>query len=279
MAAASSSSRVKKSHVFPSFHGPDVRRGFLSHLHKYFTTNKITAFKDQEMERGNTIGPMLVQAIREATVSIVVLSTNYASSSWCLDELVEILKCKEVSGQIVMPVFYEVDPSDVRKQRGDVGIAFEKSCQGRTEEEKQRWSRALADVATIAGEHSINWTDEAAMLEKLSRDVSNKLKVELLKEQFRSLDVDQTGFISVPELRYAMESIGEKITGDEVKEMIREVDLDGDGRLNYDEFAKVMMAKDGSQITDDEVKSAIQGGDVDGDGRLNYDEFVKVMIK
>ncbi|VVA93235.1 unnamed protein product [Arabis nemorensis] len=269
------------------------------------------------MERGNTIGPMLVKAIREATVSIVLMSKNYASSSWCLDELVEILNCKDASGQIVMPVFYEVDPSDVRKQKGDFGIAFQRSCQGRTEEDKQRWSKAL--------------TDEAAMLEKLSTDVSNKLKVELIKEQFRSLDVDHSGFISVPDLRYAMESIGEKITDDQVKEMIREVDLDGDGRLNYDEFTKVMMAKmsdeerarakkfatdvtlskeaeeemralfmfgdidkngfiteaefryvmtrDGSKITDDEVKNAIQGADVDGDGRLSYDEFVKVMIK
>ncbi|KAL1203796.1 Disease resistance protein RML1A [Cardamine amara subsp. amara] len=295
MAASSSSSHVKRFHVFPSFHGPDVRRGFLSHLHKYFTINGITAFKDQEMERGNTIGPMLVQAIREATVSIVLLSKNYASSSWCLDELVEILKCKEASGQIVMPVFYEVDPSDVRKQRGDFGIAFQKSCDGRTEEDKQRWSKALAYVATIAGEHSINWTDEAAMLEKLSTDVSNKLKVELLKEQFRSLDEDQSGFISVPELRYAMESIGEKITDDEVKEMIREVDLDGDGRLNYDEFAKVMMAKMSdeerarakkfatdvklSKEAEEAMRDLFMFGDLDKNGFITEAEFRYVMTR
>ncbi|KAL0741633.1 hypothetical protein Bca4012_083146 [Brassica carinata] len=152
-----SSSLIKRYHVFPSFHSPDVRRGFLSHLHHQFTSKGITTFKDQEIERGHTIKPELVQAIRESRVSIVLLSKNYASSSWCLDELVEILNCKEASGQIVMTIFYEVDPSDVRKQTGDFGKAFEKTCEKKTEEDKKRWKEALAYVATIAGEHSLNW--------------------------------------------------------------------------------------------------------------------------
>lgn len=159
MASSSSSSlsHIKRYHVFPSFHGPDVRRGFLSHLHNHFGTKGITTFKDQKIQRGHTIGPELVQAIRESRLSIVVLSQNYASSSWCLDELVEILKCKEDLGQLVMAIFYNVDPSDVRKQRGAFGKAFEKTCEWKTEEDKQRWIEALAYVATIAGEHSLNW--------------------------------------------------------------------------------------------------------------------------
>lgn len=84
-------------------------------------------------------------------------SKNYASSSWCLDELVEILRCKKDGGPIVMTIFYDVDPSHVRKQIGDFGIAFEKTCQGKTEEVKLRWGEALACVAEIAGEHSLNW--------------------------------------------------------------------------------------------------------------------------
>ena len=116
--SSSSSSRIRRYHVFPSFHGPDVRRTFLSHLHRHFTNKGITTFKDQEIERGHTIGPELVQAIRESKVSVVLLSKNYASSSWCLDELDEILKCREDQGQMMMTIFYDVDPSDVRKQSG-----------------------------------------------------------------------------------------------------------------------------------------------------------------
>ncbi|KAG7604533.1 putative TIR domain, AAA+ ATPase domain, P-loop containing nucleoside triphosphate hydrolase [Arabidopsis thaliana] len=174
---ASSSTHVRKYHVFPSFHGSDVRRKFLSHLRFHFAIKGIVAFKDQEIERGQRIGPELVQAIRESRVSLVVLSKNYPSSSWCLDELVEILKCKEDQEQIVMPIFYEIDPSDVRKQSGDFGKAFGKTCVGKTKEVKQRWTNALTEAANIGGEHSLNWTDEAEMIEKIVADVSNKLNV------------------------------------------------------------------------------------------------------
>ena len=106
MALSSSLSCIKRYQVFSSFHGPDVRKGFLSHLHSVFASKGITTFNDQKIDRGQTIGPELIQGIREARVSIVVLSKKYASSSWCLDELVEILKCKEALGQIVMTVFF-----------------------------------------------------------------------------------------------------------------------------------------------------------------------------
>ncbi|CAL9223908.1 unnamed protein product [Arabidopsis halleri] len=208
MASSSSLSCIKRHQVFSSFHGPDVRRGFLSHLHNHFASKSITTFNDEKIDRGRTIGPELVQAIRESRVSIVLLSKKYPSSSWCLDELLEILKCKEDQGQIVMTIFYDVDPSDVKKQRGEFGSAFEKTCEGKTEEVKQRWIEALAHVATIAGEHSLNWyvsmnfsafmflkkvfvnfdpptafcfafarANEAEMIQKIATDVLNKLNL------------------------------------------------------------------------------------------------------
>ncbi|CAF2039166.1 unnamed protein product [Brassica napus] len=177
MASSSSSSspRIWRYRVFTSFHGPDVRKTFLSHLRKQFGCNGISMFNDQAIERSHTIAPALTQAIRESRISIVVLTKNYASSSWCLDELLEILKCKQEMGQIVMTIFYGVDPSHVRKQTGDFGKVFKKTCSGKTEEEKQRWSQALTDVGNIAGEHFLNWDKESEMIEKIARDVSNKL--------------------------------------------------------------------------------------------------------
>lgn len=114
-------------------------------------------FDDQGIERSQTIAYALTQAIKESRIAIVVLSKNYASSSWCLNELVEILECKKDMGQIVMTVFYGVDPSDVRKQTGEFGIAFNETCAHKTEEERRRWSQALNDVGNIAGEHLLNW--------------------------------------------------------------------------------------------------------------------------
>ena len=159
MMASSSSSvaLVWLYHVFLSFRGEDVRKGFLSHVLKEFKSKGINVFIDNEIKRGESVGPVLVGAIRHSRIAVVLLSRNYASSSWCLDELVEIMKCRDEVGQTVMTIFYEVDPSDVRKQTGDFGKAFDETCVGKTEKVKKAWRQALYDVAGIAGYHSSNW--------------------------------------------------------------------------------------------------------------------------
>ncbi|KFK44482.1 hypothetical protein AALP_AA1G262200 [Arabis alpina] len=141
--------------VFPSFHGPDVRKAFLSHILKEFRSKGIDLFIDNEIKRGESIGPELKRAIIGSKIAIVLLSKNYASSSWCLDELVEIMS--KVVDQTVLTIFYEVDPADVKKQTGDFGKVFKKTCQGKTKEKIQTWRKALECVATIARYHSRNW--------------------------------------------------------------------------------------------------------------------------
>lgn len=161
--ASSSSLPLHVSHhwryqVFPSFCGKDVRKTFLAHLLRELERKAITIFIDNnDIERSELIGPELIRAISNSRIAIVVLSKNYASSSWCLNELVEILKCQETVGQTVMTVFYEIDPSDVRNQKGDFGEAFQKACHGKAEEEKHKWRLALTNVANIAGEHTEQW--------------------------------------------------------------------------------------------------------------------------
>ncbi|GLT68118.1 hypothetical protein SLA2020_403770 [Shorea laevis] len=71
---------------------------------------------DDKLRSGNEISPALIQAIEESKISIIVLSKNYASSRWCLDELTKILECRNTREQQVLPLFYDVDPSEVRNQ-------------------------------------------------------------------------------------------------------------------------------------------------------------------
>ncbi|CAG7890788.1 unnamed protein product, partial [Brassica rapa] len=85
------------------------------------------------------------------------------------------MKCKEELGQMVIPVFYEVDPSDVKKQAGEFGKVFKKTCKGKTNEVTRKWSQALSKVATLAGYHSMNWENEAKMVEDVATDVAKKL--------------------------------------------------------------------------------------------------------
>lgn len=155
--ASSSSSSNWSYDVFPSFSGEDVRKTFLSHFLRELERKSIIAFKDNEMERSQSIAPELVQAIKDSRIAVVVFTNNYASSSWCLNELLEILQCKKDLGQLVIPVFYGLDPSHLRKQSGDFGEAFKMTCHNQTEEVKNQWKQALTNVANILGYHSKNW--------------------------------------------------------------------------------------------------------------------------
>ena len=152
-----SSSQVWIHDVFLSFRGEDVRNNFLSHIQKEFKRKGITYFNDDGIKRGESIAPELIRGIRGSKIVIVLLSRNYGSSKWCLEELVEIMKCREELKQTVMAIFCKVDPSDVKKLTGDFGKVFRKTCEGQAKEDIWRWKQALEKVATIAGYHPSNW--------------------------------------------------------------------------------------------------------------------------
>lgn len=152
--SSSSSAQQCKYQVFLSFRGEDTRKGFTDHLYCELNRRGITTFRDNpELPRGEVISFELFKAIEESMFAIVVLSHNYASSTWCLDELRKIAEWRNGFGQSVLPVFYGVDPSDVRQQRGLFEEAFRKH-EERFEvhnEKVQIWRDSLKEVAEISG--------------------------------------------------------------------------------------------------------------------------------
>ncbi|RDX91655.1 TMV resistance protein N, partial [Mucuna pruriens] len=138
----------KKYDVFLSFQGEDTRLNIMSHLYKALKEEKVKTFMDDQIEKGDEISPALIEAIEDSHVSIVVFSKDYASSKWCLDELSKILECKKSQKQIVIPVFYNIDPSHVRNQTGSYEKAFEKH---EGDPRCNKWRNDLYQAANLAG--------------------------------------------------------------------------------------------------------------------------------
>ncbi|XP_060072888.1 calcium-binding protein LPS1-alpha-like [Ylistrum balloti] len=117
-----------------------------------------------------------------------------------------------------------------------------------------------------------------------------------MKENFRIFDKEGTGFINAVEFRHVMTSIGDKLTDEEVDEMIREADLDGNGLINYEELREVFSLFDkdgrgtidsrelgtilrsvGHNPTEAEVMACINEVDPDGRG-IDFSDFKSVMM-
>lgn len=134
-----------KYDVFVSFRGEDTGRGFVSHLLRAFKQKSISTSVDAEdICRVDRLSEELRKRVQQSRLSIVVFSKNYASSRWCLRELVQMVEQVKMTGQVLVPVFHGVDPSHVRRAWGAFGEAFERYDCEMEQEEVRTWRGALA---------------------------------------------------------------------------------------------------------------------------------------
>ncbi|KAK4278789.1 hypothetical protein QN277_016588 [Acacia crassicarpa] len=142
-----------KYDVFLSFAGKDTGLNFTNHLYKAFSRSGIRCFRDDvDLQKGKDINSPF-RAIEDSLCVVLVISKNYAKSTWCLDELQKILEPQNTSVRRVFPIFYNVNPADVRDQRESFGKAlaeFEKKFK----EDKTRvkmWRAALSQIGNLSG--------------------------------------------------------------------------------------------------------------------------------
>ena len=154
MATQTASSSYQKYDVFAGFYGVDTSKTFIDHLYTTLIQKGISTFKDdQKLERGKYIPIKPLRAIEESKYAIIVISKNCAHSVWCLIELAKIVKCEKETNLVVLPVFYHVDPSDVRNLRGTLAKAFAKHEEDLRDDNKvvQMWKDALKTMSSMAG--------------------------------------------------------------------------------------------------------------------------------
>ncbi|XP_020967828.1 disease resistance protein RLM3-like [Arachis ipaensis] len=151
-------SSAKEYDVFLSFRGADTRNNFTIHLFNALKNKSIKTYMDCLIDGGEDVWPSLERAIEDSHVSIVVFSKDYASSKWCLRELVKIPQCRKDVGQVVIPVFYGTDPSQIRGQTGSFEQSFAKHVRGLGDNDikVKRWRDALTEAAQISGWDSRN---------------------------------------------------------------------------------------------------------------------------
>ena len=107
------------------------------------------------------------------------------------------------------------------------------------EPRKEEVRKMIADIDRD-GSGTIDFPEFLSLMARKMKDTDTE---EELVEAFKVFDRDGNGLISAAELRHVMTNLGEKLTDEEVDEMIREADVDGDGHINYEEFVRMMMAK------------------------------------
>lgn len=132
--------------LFLSFRGEDTCYSFTDHVHCFGSK------RHQNFQRGEKIALELLKAIVESKFSIIVFSENYAGSKWCLDELAKIIECRQEIGQIALPIFFHVDPSDVRNQSESFAGAFA-DCEENWKDKVQRWRKASNEAVHLSGWH------------------------------------------------------------------------------------------------------------------------------
>lgn len=86
---------------------------------------------------------------------------------------------------------------------------------------------------------TIDFPEFLTMMVRKLKDTDSE---EEIREAFKVFDRDNNGYISVTELRHVMNAIGEHLTDEEVDEMMREADQNGDGRIDYNEFVMLMLS-------------------------------------
>ncbi|KAL5659417.1 hypothetical protein ACJX0J_032580, partial [Zea mays] len=97
-----------------------------------------------------------------------------------------------------------------------------------------------------------------------------------IKEAFDLFDTDNSGTIDAKELNVAMRALGFEMTEEQIRQMIADVDKDGSGAIDYEEFEHMMTAKIGERDSKEELSKAFRIIDQDGNGKISNIDIQRI---
>ncbi|XP_039169377.1 TMV resistance protein N [Eucalyptus grandis] len=163
-----------KYDVFLNFSDSDTGDRFADHLFRQLVNWGIRVFDGRcDPSPGKELWPEFKEAIEQSWISIAIFSKGFASSTFCLKELVEMWECRKTNGQTIIPIFYDVFRSEVRHQIGAYEEAF------LSHKKKQRVDSGTIEIETMGGSCFHFWGEG-----KLAEEVVAAVK-RLLREDYQ----------------------------------------------------------------------------------------------
>jgi hypothetical protein len=141
---------LRRYDVFLNHRGPDVKRGFVSHLDRVLRDRGCNPFLDaKSLIKGKHALNSINEALHGVRVHLAIFSKGYAESKYCLNELFDMMESPEK----VIPVFFEgVEPVDLCCiGNGPFAMAFKKHLDEKQDEDVERWKDALRRASSLTG--------------------------------------------------------------------------------------------------------------------------------
>ncbi|XP_015900999.3 disease resistance protein RUN1 [Ziziphus jujuba] len=215
--------------VFLSFRGEDTRHNITMNIYNSLLKHGVRVFLDDVgLNFGDQITPSLFKAIDNSAASIVVFSPRYADSHWCLEELAKIWECQK----LILPVFYQVSPSDVRRQRGPYLEHFRVHEEKFGNDKVLTWKNAMEKIGGIRGVHLwvFNNSEETEKIQSLVKRVLEAISNTPMGVAHHTVGLDSR-------IEKCMELLDVKSNG------IRVLGLNGIGGVGKTTLAKALFNK------------------------------------
>ncbi|EOA25302.1 hypothetical protein CARUB_v10018622mg, partial [Capsella rubella] len=178
---------------FLNFRGEQLRDNFVSHLTYALTRDGINFFIDEKEQRGQDLENLFVR-IEESSIALAIFSSRYPESKWCMDELVVMQKFAKQGNLRVIPIFYKVEPEDVRHPTLDseFGKNFLSLAEASTQDQVKEWKEALKFICGKMGSSLREKSSESDFVNEIAKNVKEleESQLQTRKNQWRSWAVN-----------------------------------------------------------------------------------------